>query len=222
MCLCPCPCLGPGNVSTTAQHTNSFKHLSLSLSLPPLPSLCDTCVGSEGGSVHATLLAASACRVLNTSAKSCTGLSPPPRLTPLTPSCLLCLTLWLSHQAGQAGSVSYDVLASAVKWPQDLGQAAIEAAPCLPWSAISCALSVYLVANALRLFMAPTSQRDWERGRAEGVWLRVTRNCCSCGIFECGFTFRLNQILLQAAHTHTYVYISCKYIIYTLYIYIPL
>lgn len=165
------PVPGPGNVSTTAQHTNSFKHLSLSLSLPltpPLPSLCDTCVGSEGGSVHATLLAASACRVLNTNAKSCTGLSPSaPHLPSHLPlACCVSLCGFHTRQAGQAGSVSYDVLASAVKWPQDLGQAAFEAAPCLPLPACpSRALSVYLVANALRLFMAPTIHRESEEGR---------------------------------------------------------
>lgn len=63
------------------------------------------------------------------------------------------------------------------------------------------------------------TERVRKGGRAR-LWPRVTRNCCSCGIFECGFTFRLNQILLQAAHTHIRIYILYIYSIYFIYIFL--
>lgn len=137
MCLCPCPCLA---LATCRRQRSTQTHLSTCLCLFPSPCpptsffmrhMCREWRGESACNFVSSFRLSSAqyqCKVLHWP-KSLFSLLP---LTSPPHSCLLCLTLWLSHQAGQAGSVSYDVLASAVKWPQDLGQAAFEAAPCLP------------------------------------------------------------------------------------------
>lgn len=71
------------------------------------------------------------------------------------------------------------------------------------WRPLAKFCGVYLVANAQRLFMAPTIHGPLGSSAA-----RVTRNCSSCAIFACYFIFGFNQILLQGVNRiYIYIYI---------------
>lgn len=123
---------------------NSFKHLSLSL---PAAALYAT--HARGGTVLRRLWA---CNFVSNFRLSSTQYQhrPKPALIPCSPALYLpasppaacCLLLpssprFVAFTRGcQSGSVSYDVLASTVEWPQDLGQA--YCCPSLPARPCSC------------------------------------------------------------------------------------
>lgn len=160
---------------------NSFKHLSLSL---PAAALYAT--HARGGTVLRRLWA---CNFVSNFRLSSTqyqhrpkpalipcspalylpasppAASLPPRLLPAVSCSLLVLALWLSHEAASPEAfltTCWHQLSSGRRIWAKLTAAPLSLPAPAP-AAISRALSVYLVANALRLFMAPTIHTESER-----------------------------------------------------------